>query len=181
MSDMPQGALETRCPECSYTYGTHANDCPRRILLEAASGDYKSARQELKAAATNLCSVSTQEAFTTTHDPADVLKAAMTRQRKVLGSLGIEWVKFDHAEAVVDQLIALYRDACSDRRNAIAEIERVQQALAREQTHLAHMKGLVDGYRKQLDQLAAEGLALKRTGQSLKRKLRSIERSGRRK
>ena len=33
MSDprMPQGARDTRCPECGHTYGTHRLGCPRTV------------------------------------------------------------------------------------------------------------------------------------------------------
>src|SRR5690606_18369989 len=118
---------------------------------------------------------------TTPHDPADVLKNALLRQRKVLGSLNIEWLKVDQVELVVDQLIAMYREAKRDTSNAIAEIDRVN-ARAREQADtIANLQKLTENYRGKLDALASEGVRLKRTGQSLKRKLRSIERSGRRK
>lgn len=161
----PQGAAATRCPECEYTYGSHADDCPRRILTDI----------------TNQCSVSTREAFITEHDPADVLKDALMRQRKVLGSLNIEWLKVHQVELVVDQLIAMYREARRDTLNAIAEIDRINARSCEQVEKLSKLSKLTEEYRGRLDALTAEGVRLKRTGQSLKRKLRSLERSQRRK
>lgn len=162
----PQGAKETQCDVCGYTYGTHDKDCPKRILEDMA---------------TNGCSMSTREAFTTEHDPARMLKDGLFRHRKVLGSLHIEWVQATHAEFAIDQLTAMYRDACADRRNAIAEIERVNHQLKLAGEQLERSKRVMEMTREQMDKLRAEGLALKRSGESLKRKLRSMERSGRRK
>lgn len=167
----PQGARETSCQACGYTYGTHDKDCPMAIAREILDeGEQLAARSQ---AAVNLCSM--REAFTTKHDQADALKDGMSRHRKVLGSLGIEWVKFDHAELVVDQLIAMYRQALRGEQNAISEIERVQEAMGRQSLHIKHLKNLTEEYRGKLDALAAEGLRLKRQGRNLQRKVQKLQ------
>lgn len=169
----PQGAKDSECKACGFTYGTHDKDCPMKIAQEILDeGETIAARSQ---AAANLCSQSTREAFTTKHDQADALKEAMSRHRKVLGSLGIEWVKFDHAELVVDQLTTMYRQALQGEQSAISEIERVQQAMGRQSLHIQHLKKLTEEYRGKLDALAAEGLRLKRTGRNLQRKLQKLQ------
>lgn len=113
---------------------------------------------------------SVRTALTTTHDPALMLRDGLLRHRKVLGSMHVEWLQVPLAEFAIDQLIAMYRDACSDRTNAIAEIERVQAALQREQLHVAELKKLNDSYRESCDRLQLAYAQLRRNKRRSRRK-----------